>query len=153
MDTYTQILYQIVFGTKYAKPDLIKKNREKLYRYIWGILKNKKCHLYKINGVENHIHILTHIHPGVSLSSLVKDIKIASNLFIKEEKLFPGFQGWQRGYGAFTHHVNDKPRLVKYIENQEVHHRKESFKDELKKIFEENGVRYDEKYLFKNPGD
>ena len=79
MSTYTQILYQIVFSTKYRKKVLIKEHREKLYKYIWGILKNKKCVLYQINGVEDHLHIATHVHPTVDVSSLVKDIKTASS--------------------------------------------------------------------------
>jgi putative transposase len=65
-----------------------------------GILENKKCHLYQINGVEDHIHILTHLHPSVALADLVKDIKLASTKFIKEKGLFPQFSGWQDGYGA-----------------------------------------------------
>ena len=102
MGTYTQILYQIIFSTKYREPVMIKANRVELFKYITGILENKKCKLYQINGVEDHLHILTHIHPSVSLSDLVKDIKVASSIFIKEKKLFPGFIGWQVGYGAFT---------------------------------------------------
>ena len=63
MSTYTQILFQIVFGTKNNECTMIESGQESLYKYIWGILKNKKCHLYRIGGVEDHIHIVTHIHP------------------------------------------------------------------------------------------
>lgn len=84
MSTYTQILYQIVFSTKNRERTLIKDNRKSLFKDIWGILKNKRCHLYRINGVEDHLHIITHIHPMISLSSLVKDIKLGSSSFIKE---------------------------------------------------------------------
>ena len=147
MNTYTQILYHIVFGTKYSAPVLIKKHRQLLFKYIWGILKNKNCHLYRINGVEDHLHILTHLHPSVSLSSLIKDIKVASSLYIKLQKLFPGFKGWQKGYGAFTHHIDDKSRLIEYIKKQESHHQKISWKEELIALFEEHGITFDEKYL------
>ncbi|MEP0005496.1 MAG: IS200/IS605 family transposase [Balneola sp.] len=108
MSTYTQIIYQIVFSTKNRVPVLHKTGRTDLFKYIWGILKNKKCHLYQINGVEDHIHILTHIHPSVALSQLVKDIKLASSIYIKENKLFFGFDGWQEGYGAFTYSLKEK---------------------------------------------
>ena len=74
MSTYTQILYQLVFSTKNKERTLIKDKREDLYRYIWGILKNQKCHLYRIGGVEDHIHIITHLHPSVALAKLIKDI-------------------------------------------------------------------------------
>jgi len=152
MNTYTQILYHIVFGTKYARPVLIKKDREILFKYIWGVLKNKKCHLYRINGVENHLHILTHLHPAVSLSSLIKDVKVASSFFIKQQGLFPDFNNWQKGYGALTHHIHDKSRLIRYIKNQEAHHRRFSWKEELNKLFEEHGIRYEETYLSKDLG-
>ncbi len=73
MSTYTQILYQIVFSTKNQENTMIESGQEKLYKYIWGILKNKKCHLYRIGGVEDHLHIITHIHPTVAIAYLVKE--------------------------------------------------------------------------------
>jgi REP element-mobilizing transposase RayT len=85
MSTYTQLLYQIVFSTKERNPVLAKPNRARLFRYISGILKNKNCHVYIINGVEDHIHILTHIHQSIAIADLVKDIKVASNLFINNK--------------------------------------------------------------------
>lgn len=147
MSTHTQILYHIVFGTKFRSPSLEKENRKMLFKYFWGILKNNKCHVYRINGVEDHVHILTHIHPTVALSSLVKDMKVASNIFIKEKGMFPKFTGWQKGYSTFTHHINDKDQLIEYIKNQQVHHQKISWPEELKKLLEEHKVTYNEQYL------
>ena len=83
MSTYTQILYQIVFSTKNREHTLDKESQKELYQYIWGVLKNKKCHLYQIGGVTDHLHILTHLHPSISLSSLIKDIKLSSSELIK----------------------------------------------------------------------
>lgn len=120
--TYTQIIYQIVFSTKNRERTLHKDNRDDLYIYIWGLLKNKNCHLYRIGGVEDHIHILTHIHPSVSLASVVKDIKLASSKYIKENNVFNNFNGWQEGYGAFTYSIKEKDNLIEYIKNQEQHH-------------------------------
>ena len=147
MSTYTQILYQIVFSTKEREPTLIEENQEKLYRYIWGVLKNKKCRLYRINGVEDHLHILTHIHPTVALSDLIKDIKLSSSDLIKEEALFPKFKGWQVGYGAFTYSFEAKDRLISYIKNQKEHHKKASFREEYIALLKEHGVEFEEKYL------
>ena len=79
MSTYTQILYQIVFSTKNRERTLVGEDRKKLFQYIWGILKSNQCHLLQINGVEDHLHILTHLHPSVALADLMKDIKIASS--------------------------------------------------------------------------
>ncbi|WP_431844468.1 transposase [Pedobacter superstes] len=88
MSTYTQLHYQIVFSTKHRAPGRLKPNRDQLYKYIWGILQNKRCHLYRINGVGDHLHIVTHLHPCVALAGLIKDNKIANSLFIKEQSLF-----------------------------------------------------------------
>lgn len=147
MSTYTQILYQIVFGTKYREKVLLKDGRDELFKYITDLIKNKNCHLYIINGVEDHIHIVTHLHPTVSLSSLVKDIKLASSIYIKENNLFKDFINWQEGYGAFTYSIKEKDRLIEYVKNQEEHHRKKSFREEYVKLLDEHGIEFDEKYL------
>jgi len=147
MATYLQIHYHIVFSTKNRIPCLKTSNQEKLYKYIWGILKKKRCYLYRINGTEDHLHLLIHLHPSVSLSSLVKDIKLASSDFIKRESLFPEFTGWQKGYGAFTHHVHDKHRLIDYIKNQEKHHEKLTWRQEFRTLLEEHKIDFNKKYL------
>jgi REP element-mobilizing transposase RayT len=147
MSTYTQILYQIVFSTKHREPTLTKQNREELFRFIWGILEKKNCHLYRINGVEDHLHILTHIHPTISLSSLVKDIKVSSALHIKNQKLFNNFNSWQEGYGAFSYNIKEKGRLIDYVKNQEEHHQKIDFKDEYIQLLKENEIEFEERYL------
>ena len=125
----------------------MKENRDQLFKYIWGVLKNKKCHLYRINGVEDHIHILTHIHPSIALSDLVKDIKLAISAFIKESNIFPEFKGWQQGYGGFTYSINEKERLIEYIKNQEEHHKRVTFREEYISLLQEHAVPFEEKYL------
>jgi REP element-mobilizing transposase RayT len=147
MSTYTQIIYQIVFSTKNRERSLNKYKRDDLYKYIWGVLKNKNCHLYRIGGVKDHIHILTHLHPSISLSALVKDIKLASSAYIKENKLFTYFNGWQEGYGAFTYSIKEKDNLIEYIKNQEQHHAIKTFKDEYLELLKEHEIEFDEKYL------
>ena len=94
MGTHRQIFYQIVFGTKNRKPTIDKASDEELYKYISGIIKNKKCKLYRINGIEDHIHIMSDLHPTVTLSDYVKDIKVASNLWMKDSGSFPSFEEW-----------------------------------------------------------
>ena len=94
MSTHTQICYHIVFSTKDRQPTLRANRREDLFRYIWGILKNRESHLYRINGAEEHLHILTSLHPSVSLADLVKDVKTGSSLWIKKEGVFRAFSHW-----------------------------------------------------------
>ena len=147
MSTYTQILYQIVFCTKNREQTLTKPNREELFKYISGILKNKNCHLYRINGVNDHLHIITHIHPSLSLSSLIKDIKLASSVHIKKLVLFSKFNGWKDGYGAFTYSIKEKDRLIEYVKNQEEHHKIKTFREEYIELLNEHQIMFDEKYL------
>lgn len=148
MSTYTQLLYQIVFSTKHRKPALIKENRRQLYKYLWGILNNKNCHVYRINGIEDHVHIITHIHPTITISSLVKDLKTSSSRHIKKEQLFTDFTGWQAGYGAFSYSIKEKDRLIEYVKNQEAYHKAITFRDEYRALLQEHGIEFDEQYLF-----
>lgn len=97
--------------------------------------------------MEDHLHIVTHVHPSVSLADLLKDIKIASLGFIKNNEMFKNFNGWQDGYGAFTYSVKEKDRLIEYVRNQQEHHKLISFLDEDIKLLKEHQIEFDEKYL------
>lgn len=147
MATFTQIYYHIVFSTKNREPTLSAERREELFRYIWGIIKNNQCHLYRINGVQDHVHLLTSLHPTVPLADLVKDIKLASSAWIKESGAFPHFAHWQDGYGAFTQSHGQKDRIIEYIKGQEGHHKRISFHEELRELLVDAGVEFDERYL------
>jgi len=103
--------------------------------------------MYRINGVSDHLHIITHLHPTISLAALVKDIKLATTEYIENEFLFPSFNGWQDGYGAFTYSIGAKDNLIEYVKNQEEHHRVKTFREEYINLLNEHGVVFDEKYL------
>ena len=147
MSSYRQILYQIVFRTKSNKPTLSEEHCEELYKYIWGIINNHNCKLYRINGVEDHIHIICDLHPSVSLADLMKDIKVASNLWIKKSGKFEYFENWSEGYGAFTYSFKEKDRLIEYVKNQKEHHKKSNFIDEYKKLLIEHEIEFEDKYV------
>ncbi len=147
MGTYRQIFYQIVFSTKRREESISEANENDLYKYIWGIINNHKCKLYRINGMPDHIHIFSDLHPSVSLSDYVKDIKVASSIWMKETGKFPLFSSWQEGYGAFTYSIWEKDRIIDYIKNQKKHHKTETFYDEYKTLLIENEIAFEEKYL------
>ena len=147
MNSFRQILYHIVFATYNRERTLAENYHDELYRYIWGIINNRKCVLYRINGTENHIHILSDLHPSIALSDYIKEIKTASNSWMKNSGNFPKFQSWAEGYCAITYNIRDKDKIINYIKNQKECHRKTSFTDELKQILNENGVEWDERYL------
>lgn len=146
--TYTSITYQIVFHTYKWKSTLIKRNREKLFSYISGILMKKKCFVYQVGGIENHIHIICDIHPTIAVSALIKDLKLACTSLIKSKNLFPGFKGWGRGFGVFSYAPEARTNLINYVRNQEQHHQKVTSRAEYKRLLEYLKIEYDEKYLF-----
>ena len=147
MATYTDITYHIVFGTKNRVRALDKARRDDLYRFIWGVLKERNCHLYRIGGIEDHLHILTSLHPSIALADLVKEIKTASSAWIKGKSVFPAFDYWQEGYGAFTVAAEARPALIEYIKNQEQHHQGVDFVDELRQIVEASHLDWKADYL------
>ncbi len=148
MGTFKQIYYHIVFGTKHRVPAIVEEHEKELYKYIWGLINNQKCKLYRINGMPDHIHIFSDLHPSISLENYVKDIKIASNKWMKESGLFPDFKAWQSGYGAFTIHQSGKDGLIKYLINQKEHHKIESFDDEYIRLLIQHGIDFKREFLF-----
>jgi len=147
MSTFRQIYYQIVFATRHRKPTINEKHEQDLYKYIWGIIDKHKCKLYRINSMPDHVHIFSDLHPTVALSDYVKDIKVASSLWMKQSGKFPLFDSWQDGYGAFTYSQKEKDRVIDYIKNQKEHHKQENYFDEYRRLLKEFDIEFDEKYL------
>ena len=147
-NTYTQLYIHIVFSIQ-GRHNLISDSwKAELYKYITGIIKSKKQKLIIINGMPDHIHLLIGLKPNIALSDLARDIKANSSKFINEKRLVRGKFNWQEGFGAFSYSHSQLPVVIKYITNQEIHHKKKSFQEEyieLLKIFE---IDYDKKYLF-----
>jgi REP element-mobilizing transposase RayT len=147
MSTYTQILYHIVFATKDRQPVLSDSRRDELFMYMNGVIKNSGCRPVWVNGVKDHVHILLSLRPTVALADLVKDIKVASAVWIKQGRVFPNFFAWQEGYGAFTYSLREEPDLIAYAKAQEEHHRKRTFLEEYRKLLLDAGIKFDEKYF------
>jgi REP element-mobilizing transposase RayT len=146
--TYTRIIYQLVFSTKHRRPTLLgQSERERLFLQMRQVLEYRRCHFYQAGGVEDHLHLVFALHPAVALSALVKEIKLSSSNFIKTHRLFPHFDYWQVGYGAFTYTPEVLPRLIHYVRNQVSHHRGETSADELRRLLEFHGIEYEERYF------
>ena len=133
-------IYHIVINTYRREMTISAENCEELYRYIWGIIRNHNCVLYRIGGIENHIHILIHLHPDVNLSAFVRDIKQSSSKWAKGNSLFPKFRGWGKEYAAFSCSYSSKDNVVEYIKGQREHHHRVSFEDEFQKMTESEGI-------------
>jgi len=103
MSSYRQILYHLVFRTKDSEKTLAQEHSKELYAYLTGIIKNKNCFLYRINGMEEHLHILCDLHPSIALADFMRDIKTSSSLWLKQTGKFSKFNGWADGYAALTY--------------------------------------------------
>ncbi len=147
-NTYSQITIHIVFAVKYRENLLKTKYKEELYKYISGIIKNKNQKLLAINGASDHVHILLGMSPSIALSDLVRDIKNNSSKFINDKKWILGKFQWQEGYGAFSYSRSQRTEIINYINNQEEHHKKASFKEEYLNILKKFDVEYNDEYLF-----
>ena len=147
MSSYRQILYHLVFRTKDGRKTLVREHSVELYAYLSGFIRNKNCFHYRINGMEDHLHILCDLHPTIALADYIRDIKTASSVWLKQSGKFPGFKGWADGYAALTYAWKDKEMIANYIKNQQEHHKKESFEEELRRLLKEQGVEVNEKYF------
>ncbi len=147
-NTFTQIYIHIVFAVQ-GRHNLISKSwKDELYKYITGVVKSKKQKLIIINGMPGHIHLLIGLKPDMAISNLVRDIKANSSRFINEKRFVSGKFNWQEGFGGFSYSHSQLPVLIKYIENQEQHHRKKTFKEEYIELLKKFEVEHNEKYLF-----
>jgi REP element-mobilizing transposase RayT len=147
-NTYTQITIQVVFAVKYRERVITKNHRPELYKYIAGIINNKKHKLLSINGVADHVHILFGLDTSVALSDIVRDIKNNSSRFINQKGWIAGHFEWQSGYGGFSYSRSQRPDIIRYIEDQEEHHKRGSFREEYLKILDEFEIEFSDQYLF-----
>jgi REP element-mobilizing transposase RayT len=145
---FTQLFVHIVFAVKYRERLLTKEMRDELFKYISGIIANRKHKVLIINGVADHIHILIGLNPNDKISDLVACIKRESSFFINEKKWFRGKFHWQDGYGAFTYSRSQLDNIYKYIANQEVHHKRRTFREEYILLLKRFEIKFEDKYLF-----
>ena len=141
-------LHQTVFAVSsrlsLVRPDF----KEDLYKYITGIVRNQGQKLISINGMPDHVHILIGLKPTMALADLVREIKADSSNFINKNKCVTGKFSWQEGYGAFSYGHSQLDSIVRYIQNQEKHHSRRSFKAEYFSLLRKFDIAFDDKYVF-----
>jgi putative transposase len=123
-------------------------HKEEIYKYITGIVRNDGHKLIAINGMSDHLHILLGLKPDMALSDLVRDIKSNSSNFINQSQLATDKFGWQEGYGAFSYGHSQLDTIIRYIQNQEQHHSRRSFKDEYLSLLKKFQIKFENKYVF-----
>ena len=147
-NTYTQCYFHLVFAVKNRETLIRKEWKDEMEMYITGIIQNQKHKLLAINAMPDHIHIFIGYNVNHLIPDLVEDIKTSSNRWIKTNNLSKFRFEWQKGYGAFSHSQSQIDTVVKYIVNQETHHKKKDFKTEYIEILKKNDIRYNDDYLF-----
>ena len=150
-NSYTQIHIQFVFAVKYRRTLISYEWKERLHQYIAGIFQQNRHKVLQINSMPDHIHIFIGMRPHQSISSLMQLVKSESSKWIEEQGFCSSTFAWQEGYGAFSYAKSQVNNVVRYIQNQEIHHRKESFLDEYRKYLSAFEIEWDERYIFKEP--
>ena len=143
----SKVLVHLIFSTKQREPLIPPEIRPRLHAYIDGILDNLKSPSLHTGGVADHVHSLFALGRTISQAELVEEVKKSSSKWMKADGGVPGFS-WQAGYGAFSIGESQAATVIRYIQNQEEHHRKVSFQDELRKFLERYKVVYDERYVW-----
>lgn len=143
--SYVSLMYHIIIRTKASQPTLSLAHSDELYRYIWGIVKNKNCILHRINGVEDHIHLLVSVHPTIALSDFMRELKAETSKMLKKTTGFENFSGWGEGYAALTYSQKEKDIIIEYIKNQREHHKRSPFREEYELFLKEMGLALDER--------
>ena len=147
-DTYTQCYFQMVFAVRNRNALIKKEWKDQLEKYISGIIRNNGHKMLAIGTMPDHIHILIGYNLNQLIPDLVEQIKTSSNSWVKEHRLSRFRFGWQNGYGAFTYSRSQIDAVIKYILNQEQHHKKMNFQEEYLKILRKLEIEYKEEYLF-----
>ena len=147
-DTFSQIYLQFVFSVKNRQSLIPEENKEELHKYLTGLVQNRKAKMLAVHCMPDHVHIFVGFKPVLSISDFVKEIKVESNEFINSKGWTKHRFAWQEGFGVFSYSHSHIDSVVKYILNQEEHHRKKSFQEEYKEFLEKFQIPYNSEYLF-----
>ena len=146
-DSYTNLLYHIIFSTKDRRPLLTDAYQSRLYDYIGGTVRKLGGISLELNGTEDHVHLLAKLRPDNALSDVLRDLKANASGWMHD--VFPDLRdfSWQRGYGAFTVSQSNVEEVRHYIARQKEHDKKVSLRDEFIQFLKANGIAYDERYV------
>jgi len=150
-NTYTQLYIQFVFAVKYRAAMLHHSWDERLRLYITATAQNHGHKVLAINNMPDHLHLFIGMNPNESISDIMRTIKGESSEWINHQQFAGSRFQWQEGYGAFSYSRSHIDKVVKYILNQQEHHKKVTFLDEYRQLLQKFNIEYDERYIFKLP--
>ena len=142
------VYIHLVFSTKHRQPFLHDGSlRDNLHSFLGGTSKTLECPPIIVGGLEDHIHLLARFGRTITQANWVKELKRVSNLWMKEQGDFKKFE-WQGGYADFSVSQSNLEQVKQYIANQEKHHRKRSFQDEVRGLLKKHRIDWDERYVW-----
>ena len=144
--TYLSLSYHVVFGTKNREAIIDTHWRPRLHDYLGGTVRGLGGLPTEIGGVADHVHLLVGLKATHALADVVREIKKASSHWVHDEIGMQSF-AWQEGYAAFTISATSSEAVRQYIRNQEEHHRKRSYREEVEEMRIKAGVAFDPRYL------
>ena len=147
-DTFSQITLHVVFAVKHRENFITENWRDNLHQYISGIITHKGAKSLAVGGWKDHVHILLWMPVTISISDFVGAVKANSSKWINEQQFVKGKFQWQEGYAAFSYSKSQRDVVIKYIINQQEHHRSKSFREEYMKMLSDFEIEYNDKYLF-----
>lgn len=148
-NTYSQIDLHVVFAVEGRQNSIRPEHNDELQKYITGIVSGQGQKLIAINNMPDHVHLLIGLKPDMALSNLVRDVKAGSSGFIKRKQWVAGRFAWREGFGAFSYARAQLDSVIAYIQNQQQHHAKKTFRGEYVELLEKFGVAYDRRFIFK----
>lgn len=147
-NTYSQVYLQFIFAVKGRQNLIPSKHNDELHKYITGIVQNRGQKLIAINNVPDHLHMFIGFGTTMSMADFMEEVKSISSKFINDKGWVKGRFEWQRGYGVFSYSRSQLDNVVKYILNQQEHHKKRTFKEEYLDFLKKFDIEFNEKYLF-----
>lgn len=147
-NTYTQLLYHIVFATRRREPLVRDKYEKRLHAYIGGIVRNECGVLLAAGGMPDHLHLVLQLGTTRALADVVRVVKSKSAVWMNDLEDYPGKFYWQRGYSAFTVSKSQLDRVMNYVNTQKEHHQQRCFRQELRTLLLKHDVAFEEAYLW-----
>jgi REP element-mobilizing transposase RayT len=146
--TFTNLLTHVIFSTKDRASYIDAELKPELLAYLGGMIREVGGKAYAINGTTDHVHLFINLSPAIALSDAMRAVKANSSRWVSEKWLSRKSFGWQIGYGAFSVSKSNVSEVVKYIRNQESHHRKVTFQEEFIAFLKKHEIGYDERYIW-----
>ncbi len=150
-NTYHPIFLHTVFAVKYRKALISREWKKELFGIIGNLINERNCKTIIINGVEDHVHCFFGLKPMVAVPELMKTVKAKSSKYINDHSLTAERFEWQEGYGVFSYSQSQVDSVCRYIQHQEAHHQKQTFREEYLELLKKFNIAYDEQKLFHEP--